>query len=324
MSEVKNMQLRELVPQEWFKEISNSTFWLRIYSCLFIPHADFLELVLAATKKTGFASKISFRFMAMNEMKMPTTEMSMISQADGMLKINAEIKNSEVKTGTYVFMMTPKRIDGVNIPEFEVRETLNICAGILRAHAGHNFMRDVIYEGEVHAGKDGFTLASEGLKLPHPTEGPHFNNSNWEQSKEIYEAVGNLQKEIRNRIHLSLNYFNKAFDEEDSFFFYWVSLEILCNGKSQTIKQRIREALDLKSLKDVEEIGFGVISKWRHEFFHQGIRPTMAADVDRYIQLLYLDLLRYIVRVPPAFHTLSLLNNPGYDLTSIGIIKKST
>ena len=323
MAEERRMQLGELAPERWFKDKKISTFWMRVYSCLFIPHSEFEKTVLLALNNSDFNENISFRFLIMNGLKIPTAEFTMRTQPEGMLLLDTEYKDKELKHVTYVFLLTPKNVDGLETEEHEVRKRLNIAAGVVRAHTGHNFMREILYEGEVHAGEDKFSSSSDAIKIPKPSEGPHFNAMNWEQSKEIHGAIWTVPLEIRQRVLLSLDYFNRAFDELDSFFFYWVSLEILCNGQSQAIKQKLKDALGLKSIKQVEETGFGVVAKWRHEFFHNGIRPVILADVDRFIQLVYLDLLRFILKLPPACHTLSIINAPGYDLSSIGIRSES-
>jgi hypothetical protein len=323
MAEEKRMQLRELAPDRWFKDRTVSTFWLRVYSCLFIPHSEFEKTILSALNNSGFNEIISFRFLIMNGMKIPKTDFTMTSEPDGMLRIETEYNQKELKNGTYVLILTPKNIDGIETAEHEVRKRLNTVAGILRAHTGHNFLRELQFEGEVFAGEDKFSSSSDGLKIPKESEGPHFNAANWIQTKEIHDAIWKIPVEVKQRVLLSLEYFNRAFDEADSFFFYWVSLEILCNGQSQAIKNKLKESLGLKSIKQAEETGFGVIAKWRHDFFHNGIRPIVIADVDRFIQLVYFDILRFILNLSPAYHTLHLINSKGYDLSSIGIPKKN-
>jgi hypothetical protein len=317
-------QLKDLAPSKWFKNKMESSFWLRIYTCLYIPHKDFSQKAMDATAGIPFDDQVYFGFYVMNGLKIPENMHSMYASEDGIVKIELLPKNVELRNSTYVLVFTPKKIDGEPIAESTVRRKLDIVTTILRTHTGINFMREVVYEGEVDAGIDRFSFMSKAIKLPQPAEGPHVSKINWLQSKEIFEILETKQKEIRDRVKLSLEYFGRALDEIDSFFLYWTALEILCKGTSQAIKSRLQKALGLKSLQEVEAIGFGKIASWRHDFFHKGIRPVLSADVERFIQLVFLDLLRYELNLQPALHTISLIQASGYDLSPIGLSNRKT
>jgi hypothetical protein len=125
-------------------------------------------------------------------------------------------------------------------------------------------------------------------------EGPFLNKQNFRDVEAIIEKLPLLQLETRSRIELSLEFFNKALREEDSFFYYWTAMEILCNGKAQKIRHRIKECYSFNNLKEVDEkTRFGIIAQWRHDFFHKGERPYIEKDVERYINFctsIYCDL----------------------------------
>jgi hypothetical protein len=73
-----------------------------------------------------------------------------------------------------------------------------------------------------------------------------------------------------------------------------------------------------------QRTGFKVIAKWRHDYFHKGKIPDLSADVERYIQLLYLDLLRHEVHLPLGGHVAGIQNASGYDLRPLGLMDRRT
>jgi hypothetical protein len=62
-----------------------------------------------------------------------------------------------------------------------------------------------------------------------------------------------------------------------------------------------------------------VIAGWRHDYVHKGKRPPLSADVERYIQLLFVDLLRHELNLPPRRHLGAIQRAPGFDLTPLGL-----
>jgi hypothetical protein len=321
-NEQKHGQLKDLIPSKWFANRMESSCWLRIYTCLYVPHKDFSQRAFEATSGVPFHESVYFGFYVMNGLSIPDNEYQMYASEDGVLRLDIKQRNLTLKNANYVLVFTPKKIDGKELEEKDIRQKLDVVTSILRTHTGLNFMRSIVYEGEVEAGIDRFSSASRAIKLPQAVEGPYITSNNWLQSKEIFDQINLKPKEKRDRIYLSLQYYCQALDSMDSFFLYWTALEILCQGKSQTIKNRLRIALGFKTLQQVEAIGFGRIATWRHNFFHKGIRPILSSDVERYLQLVYLDLLRSDLGLLPAMHTINLTTTDGYDLSPIGLANR--
>jgi hypothetical protein len=65
--------------------------------------------------------------------------------------------------------------------------------------------------------------------------------------------------------------------------------------------------------------GFDKLTDWRQKYIHQGIVPALSADVERYIQLLFLDILRQELSLPPRFYMASIQKARGYDLSPLGL-----
>ena len=192
-------------------------------------------------------------------------------------------------------------------------------------HAGWNLLREIIFEGEVSAHDEKCSVTGEIIRMPQGCEGPFLHKQNWEDIGAIARQLKLVQPEVRTRIELSLEFLDRALREDDAFFYYWTALEILCNGTAQAIRSKLRTCYELKNVQEVDDkTRFGIIATWRHDFFHKGIRPHMTFDVERYIQMMLLDLLRQELLLPLRGHTASLQHTVGYDLSSIGLADNRT
>ncbi len=57
---------------------------------------------------------------------------------------------------------------------------------------------------------------------------------------------------------------------------------------------------------------------------HKGIRPLLSPDVERYIQLMFLDLLRYEIDLSHRGHISSIKRASGYNLSPLGLADNRT
>src|SRR5262249_49650031 len=127
------------------------------------------------------------------------------------------------------------------------------------------------------------------------------------------------------RIRLSLELMNDAMRKYDGFFEYWTALEVLCDGKTNAIKSRLQKIYGLKNQQEAGiATGLSTLAEWRHQYVHAGVRPNLSADVERYIQLLFLDLLRHEVGLKPRGHLAGIQHAEGYDLSPIGLADRRT
>lgn len=109
------------------------------------------------------------------------------------------------------------------------------------------------------------------------------------------------------------------------FFEYWTALEVVCDGKANRIKERLKQIYRLQSHKEAgEKTGLDVLAKWRGEYVHKGKRPIISADVERYIQLVFLDLLRAEIDVPARHNIAAIQGARGYDLSPLGLADNRT
>lgn len=276
--------------KEWFRDVTNSTIWLRIYTCLLIPQKDYLRLIQDAVDSVELDAPVAIAYAQLDGFKIPWLPHTLYAAEDGTTKVDLKVDQKELVKTNYVILSTPFKIDGVSGSEFLARRRLNIVSGITCLHAGWNLLREIVFEGEVSAHDEECSVTGEIIRMPQGCEGPFLHKQKWEDIGAIARQLKLVQPEVRTRIELSLEFLDRALREDDAFFYYWTALEILCNGTAQAIRSKLRTCYELKNVQEVDDkTRFGIIATWRHNFFHKGIRPHMTFDVERYIQMMLLD-----------------------------------
>jgi hypothetical protein len=137
---------------------------------------------------------------------------------------------------------------------------------------------------------------------------------------EVAEAILAQTGDKSRRLMLALELIDAAMRTGHGFFEYWTALEVVVAGKVNRMKSILSAIYGVRSHHEVgEQTGLNVLARWRHEYVHKGIRPPLTADIERYLQLLFLDLLRHELGLPSRKYVVAVQNAVGYDLSSLGL-----
>lgn len=290
-----------------------------------LPHDKYVPILKGAINRIELEQAVALAYAVMQGLKIPRFNVFMCANDDGTTQIEFNTQEFELKNSNYVLLSTPMRVDGKDGTETDAKKRLDITSSIFRAHMGKTFLRNIVFEGEVDAGEGRYQCPTDAIKLPQMSEWPFIHDLNWEQIREIFDQLKRIPKDTARRVEMALEFYGRALGGDEPFFNYWTALEILCNGKAQRIRHRIMRCYKLKSLSHVDrETGFRHISSWRHDFFHKGVRPDLDADVERYMQLLFLDLLRYEIDLPTVGHLAGIQSARGYITLKVGLSDNRT
>jgi len=323
------MALCNLAPAEWFAKPDESSFWLRIYTCLFIPHDAFDNAVTSmfgAPKDRTLAvtseAPLICAFGTAKNLKVPVSTFEMTSSESGQLKVVCRVDEKELSSAPSVFLATPFKVDGGVGDESASRRRLDEVAALICLHAGPNFMRQIIFEGEVEASQGQLHVPGPPMKLPKPAEGPFLASQNGHDIYEISEALRDIADGPRKRrFLLALRLVDRAMRSEFGFLDYWTALEVACGGGAGRIKTALSRIYGIKNHNEAAEATrLALIAQWRHDYVHKGITPQMNADVERYLQLLFLDALRFELKLAPRGHLAAIQRADGFDLSALGIV----
>lgn len=222
--------------------------------------------------------------------------------------------------GPHLFLATPFEVDGKPGVEPEARRVLNLAVSLLCLHTGVNLLRHCVFEGRVVAAEEGaVTVPDRWLRAPMGAEGPFLGSQNGVDIAEISERLAQMRQPKRRRVELALDLLGKATRGEETFFDYWLALEVVCDGKKGKIANRLGATYGTNSHKAAYLTGLSTLGRWRDNYVHKGIRPPVTATIERYLQLLFLDLLRHEIDLPPRCHAGAMLNSPGHSLAEIGL-----
>jgi len=105
--------------------------------------------------------------------------------------------------------------------------------------------------------------------------------------------------------------------EDSDFINYWTALEVLC-GPAGKIRAALWKAYGFGRQHDVDDqLQFKVVRGWRHDLVHQGTVIGLSAEAERYLQYLFLDLIRHVLGLDHIGYAKILLDDLDLDLTGV-------
>ena len=150
-------------------------------------------------------------------------------------------------------------------------------------------------EGIVDVTTGNITAPTNSVPLPIAFEGPFATVDTWQQLEEITNALPGISNSEKGRIVLSTQLVERAFlaDTRYKFFSYWVALEVAADthrtGKIATL---LTKAYGRSRGYILTDLGFELLKATRTAVFHNGEHYEMPSDVERYVHLLFLDVVR--------------------------------
>jgi hypothetical protein len=294
---------------------------MRIVTPIGLPPAALQKLVAARRIEIFSAGRIAIAFGTLDTFKLPIFHFVAYAADDGTTIVNTHVHEIPLPKIHAWFLITPLREEAGTSHPGEARAILDRASAILQLHLGRNLLRDVVFDGEVNARSGKISVASRGLRAPDAADGPAADPRLWGAVNELQEPMAALPIERRDRLFRSLEFVERASRNEEEFFYLWTAYELLCNGKANTIRSRLQRALAYKSVDAVDKrTGFGVVAKWRHDFIHKGVQIHLTTHVARYLEYIYVDLLRDELGLQPLKLTLQ-AGQPatGLDFAVLGL-----
>jgi len=313
--------------KSWFGTKEGASVWVRFYNNIGLPSDIFTERYKEMGGILDLEVPVFLQFANIEWLRIPQLSQKMYSDELGNIKIalfvdnkeGEEGKHLELPKGNYVFMLSPYKKTDEKTNELLTKKTFDYLASILLIHCGkyiaYNKIADTIFDLE----KGDFSVQGDWIARPMPIEG--FGRSDFkERSHELILAIKNISdNNKKNRIDASFRLIAKAHQENDYFLSYWVALEVVCGGKSKTINKKLQDIYK----EDESFINDTLKLKWltdtRNAFFHDGKQPHISKELERYFQLLYLDLLRNELGLEPIYGLRSMIENNNCDLSMLGI-----
>ncbi len=233
----------------------------------------------------------------------------------GTIILPTTLGTKELPLSAYLIMGCPLKIDGKELGEEKTISRLNRVEALLTAYLGSNTVYKLVFEAFYPAEGDKYQIVSDVMASIQQCDGPSIADSNWRGVEDTFseiESITNSHKKAR--IKRALEFFHsgkstKDIGRDEKFFFYWTAITVLCEGKGTTdINNRLQKIYDF-TFKEVEEkLRWKDILNARNFFFKQGKSIHLHKDAERYLQLLFLDLLRDELGLNPINAALSVID----------------
>lgn len=278
-----------------------------------------VEHMGGALTNVDFVVPMKITYGHIESLKVPKATIQIHRPIGKFPELKLEFKVEETLPASYYAILTcPFRVDtdlkGL-VDSRALRNLLDCFAAVFRSQLGMNALWRLAYEGERFA-SNGIWASALGpvTRFPQPIEGPDFGPANWSGIAEIANAITATPATDRGRLLLALQYMHRGCEGSD-FIHYWTALEILA-GKAPKIRALLAKAYGFKRQHDVDEkLYFWNIAQWRHDLVHKGRPVDLSAEMERYLQCLFLDVIRHLMGLEHRAYTAALLSRPELDFT---------
>lgn len=161
---------------------------------------------------------------------------------------------------------------------------------------------------------------TKDLRFTAVANGPYVHIDNAHEVEEIAIAITLASDQDRTRIESSIHYFVRGLEDDDVFLFLWTAIEMLC-GRNTNRPKFVRETLKtIYQNSDINsEFGFTKLENIRDNWLHKGVIPSINHDTLRYMQLMFLDILRHKLRLPRKNHLAAICSSRNFNLSDIGL-----
>lgn len=289
-----NVELLENIYDEgWFSGDERRRILIRYYSVVNLPR-DSLNQTPSVECISLSGDPFRLVLAEITDQSYVTHEPWLVSNEDGSSRVEVEATNRILPSTLYALISTPL-LESLEAWEETGRRMSRIVA-LIRANFGRNFLYELVREAVVEIPHGNMIATLPIVPVPQSFDGPYIETERWRAFEEVLAALDAKQSEIQNRVLSALELFEKGSEATGGLkiFFYWVATEVLCNtDKSACILDRLSKAYAEKRGFVQNRLGFDLIKNLRTDLIHHGLTHDLPQDVEKYIQSMFMDLLRF-------------------------------
>ena len=313
-----------MIPSGWCEDPEKSKFLFRLYSvvpCSIVQIAEHSKGQTSLPTEDGVPIWLGLCELEADGLLRIGNGLVHSDPETGQINISTHVENFDLPHSAYFLLATPHEIDGKAFTEAETASRLNRAETQLSMHFGSNAVYRCVFEAifETKAGGQ-YSVAGGVMAVVQSSDGPSMTSTNWSLLEEATSRIENLEDQMKkDRIRRALEFYHGGKTSPDTahgekFFFYWTALQILCEGKGTLATNVKFQKIYSFSKEEVEDKLFwkGILEA-RNDFFHTGKRVHLYKDAERYLQLMFLDLMRYELSLSAVHAALSA--QPHLDLS---------
>ena len=308
-------RLIDLAPHSWFTHTDVSSIWVTGYRVLRVPKENFA----IGPKVVDFNEvRAIVLYGALKYVDASQAKIGVITDNQWHIDV-LKIQVRETSEGVYLLFLAPFAVDGQLGNEPVTREKISTAAGLFAAFNGRNIVYERLFDNIIEMSDGRTSTFSPVFENPMWFTSPDLCDSRLNIISKADKAITTLPEPDRNRIYLSLRWFEQALYESgiDAYLKYWISLETLVMPDTTNIRplnESLSRAYNLSYEAIRDRFAIGKLFGLRCRIVHDGQLVPIHADLLRYMEALYADALLVHLGIPCDRRAASVIDNPEFAL----------
>ncbi len=315
--EVQQVKFSDLAPDGWFKDKAGSSIWMTCYRMLRVPPT---QLNIGQCIDLEHVRVLLLRG-TVSYLDSSRATIQITSEGEWMFDATA-VQQAVSPQGTYALFLAPHDIDGVAGVEPVTRDRIREAVGLIGTLYGRNAVYQHLFDNLIELKDDKNSAFS-----------PVFENPNWFPPLDMSETsvsllkrsdteIKKLPERDKNRTYLALRWLQYALYEMDgvsSFIRYWVALETLAMPDTSNImpmNELLAAAYNITPAQAKQKFMTGRLFDLRSKIVHDGRIVPIHAQLQRYMEALFADLLAATLGMPCEERAAAVISDPTCDLPS--------
>jgi hypothetical protein len=314
---VKTVKLRDLAPEGWFTDPAKSSLWFSGYRALRVPNEYLKTIELVDLQHV----RVIFVRGTINYLDASASKIEIISETQWTFDAD-KIVHKSAPEGTYVLIIAPYVVDGTPGIEAATRDHVRDAVGLLATLYGRNVVYQHLFDNLVELAEEKRSVFSPTTENPLWFPAVNLSTDGIALLNVTSMAISQLPERDRNRTYLALRWLQYALYDMDgtsSFIKYWVAIETLAMPDTSNVRP-INEALAKTYGMTVaaanQHFLVGRIFNLRSRIVHDGRIVPVHAQLLRYLESLFADLLAIMLGLQCEKRTETVLADPSCDLTT--------
>jgi hypothetical protein len=315
--ERREMRIIDTLPEGWFTDRQSSSVWMSGYQ-LVRCDADSIPFPIVV----DFLSVRSFFFVG-SLTYFDSSNFQVDVQLNGNVTVTCAPAQKTSSVGVYLLLVTPFSVDGEPGNEALSKSQIDTAVGLIGAIYGKAAVFRHVFDNSVEV--DSGQISATG---------PVFENPNWfspvdfrikapDVLKQISGAISVLPEREQNRLALALRWFRNGqveMDGSDAFIKFWIAIETLAFPEGDTnvrpANQKLARAYGLDFQDAAEKFGLGRMQGFRSDMIHNGAMKPVYAQILRYLEAVFVDLLSEELGLACERRAESILEDPEFSLAA--------
>lgn len=308
----RKIKLTDFAPKEWFPTVEGSSVWISCYRALRIPEETSHPFTINLSGVIAVILKGQIQYL-------DTTSIYLELTPEEELKVRMpNVQQRFTADGFHMLLLTPFEVSGQRREEALVKQQLQETVGLLTAMNGRNMAFGPVFDNVFSMSGDKILANSSAMESPLWFPKPDISETGLSKISQVARAIDCLPQDQGNRIKLSLRWFESGMRGKgiDSFLSYWIALETI--GMNDSNIRPLNKLLASIYKMSVQEaniyFGIGRICNLRGLIVHQGRIIAIHANLQKYIEALYADILLAKLDLPTEHRAKAVLVSPDFKL----------